>query len=399
MLIKYKTIVIISLALSLVYASAHTRADCNLTPFADISGSPFICQIAEAYFSGLTNGTSATTFSPNDPVTREQMAAFVTRTLDQSLKRGSRRAVLDQWWTPQTDLDLGITVVGSAPELVKSDGQDLWVTNSGSDSVCRVRASDGKLLETWTGATNPYGILVAAAHVWVTASFSPGRLYVINPQQPAGNVLTATSNLGDNTHGITFDGAFIWTANTGLNLGGSLSRVNPVSMEVTTYSAGVNRPWGIICDGSSLWVTDNLPNGQGGLLHQVDFNGNIIRSIPVGESPWEPAFDGTNIWVPSGQSSVNGVVTVVRASNGTVLATLTNNALVGPFQAAFDGERILVTGSLSSNVALWKADDLTPLGLVSTGNASGPLGVCSDGLNFWITLSRDLLRSGKLARF
>lgn len=395
---KCKAIVLVFISLSLIYASAHTRADCNPTPFTDISGSPFICQIAQAYFSGLTNGTSATTFSPNDPVTREQVAAFVSRTLDQSLKRGSRRAVLDQWWTPQTGLDLGITVVGSAPELVKSDGQDLWVINNG-DSISRVRASDGKLLETWTGASNPYGILVAAGRVWVTASFSPGRLYVINPQQQPGNVSTVTSNLGDNTHGITFDGTFIWTANTGLIPGGSLSRVNPVSMEVTTYSAGVNRPWGIICDGSSLWVTDNLPNGQGGLLHQVDFNGNVIRSIPVGESPWEPAFDGTNIWVPSGQSSVNGVVTVVRASNGTVLATLINNALVGPFQAAFDGERIMVTGSLSSNVALWKADDLTPLGLVSTGNASGPLGVCSDGLNFWITLSRDPLRSGKLARF
>jgi len=63
-----------------------------MLPFTDVMGSPFFCQIAEAFFSGLTNGTSATTFSPSQNVTREQMAAFTTRTMDQSLKRGSRRA-------------------------------------------------------------------------------------------------------------------------------------------------------------------------------------------------------------------------------------------------------------------------------------------------------------------
>jgi hypothetical protein len=56
-------------------------------------GNPFFCLIAEACFSGLTSGTSATTYSPADNVTREQMVAFITRTMDQSLKRRSRRAV------------------------------------------------------------------------------------------------------------------------------------------------------------------------------------------------------------------------------------------------------------------------------------------------------------------
>jgi len=60
-------------------------------------GSIFFCQIAEAYFSGLTNGTDATHYSPSTNVTREQMAAFITRTLDQTLKRESERAALDQY--------------------------------------------------------------------------------------------------------------------------------------------------------------------------------------------------------------------------------------------------------------------------------------------------------------
>src|SRR5438552_129772 len=83
---------ILSGAVSLLRADSGTCNNVNLTlPFLDVAGNGFFCQIAEAYFAGLTNGTSATTYGPNDPVTRGQMAAFITRTLDGSLKRGSRR--------------------------------------------------------------------------------------------------------------------------------------------------------------------------------------------------------------------------------------------------------------------------------------------------------------------
>jgi hypothetical protein len=119
----------------------------------------------------------------------------------------------------------------------------------------------------------------------------------------------------------------------------------------------------------------------------------------VGLNPRFPVFDGTNIWVPnSGDPSV----TVVRVkdaegnalSSAFVLATLGGNGLDNPITAAFDGERILVT-NMSSGVSLWKAADLRPLGSFSTGAGTGPLGACSDGLNFWITLSN----THKLARF
>src|SRR5215472_8517259 len=68
-------------------------------PFTDVGGSGFFCQIAESYFSGLANGTSATTYNPTGNVTRDQMAAFITRTQDSALRRGSKRAALDQFWT------------------------------------------------------------------------------------------------------------------------------------------------------------------------------------------------------------------------------------------------------------------------------------------------------------
>jgi S-layer family protein len=185
-------------------AGFRLLADCASfgLPFTDLgSGSGFCAAVAEAYYSGLTNGTTATTYSPAANVTRIQMAAFITRTLDQSLLRGSRRAALDQWWTQTPHFDkagLGLTSVGPAPQLLKSDGLDIWVPNSGSDNVSRVRASDGAVLGTWTGATAAEGVLVAIGKVFVTGQENPGLLYMIDPSSGP----TAVTTLGEGPEAI-----------------------------------------------------------------------------------------------------------------------------------------------------------------------------------------------------
>src|SRR6516165_7512639 len=95
------TIVVLLLTSNRLPADTGTCGGAMTTlPFTDVMGNIFFCQIAEAFFSGLTNGTTPTTYSPNDFVRRDQMSAFVTRTQDSALRRGSRRAALGQWATP-----------------------------------------------------------------------------------------------------------------------------------------------------------------------------------------------------------------------------------------------------------------------------------------------------------
>src|SRR5499427_10042283 len=92
------TIVVIMMASKQMPADTGTCGGAMTTlPFTDVMGNIFFCQIAEAYFSGLTNGTTPSTYSPDDFVRRDQMAAFVTRTQDSALRRVSRRAALGQW--------------------------------------------------------------------------------------------------------------------------------------------------------------------------------------------------------------------------------------------------------------------------------------------------------------
>jgi DNA-binding beta-propeller fold protein YncE len=233
-------------------------------------------------------------------------------------------------------------------------------------AVRRVRASDGSLVGTWTGATNAFAVLVARGRIYVTGL--EGRLYVINPGTAPGSVTTLSSTLDNSPFQIATDGTSMWTA----NFSGSVSKIDADSGATTKLTAGFSHPGGITFDGTNLWVTD----AGDGMLKKLDASGAVMQSVPVGNSPRLPVFDGSNIWVPN---SASDTVTVVRARDGQVLATLTGLSMSTPFQAAFDGERILVTNHNGSFLSMWRATDLTPLGTIASGVAAVPTGVCSDG--------------------
>jgi hypothetical protein len=362
-------------------------------PFTDVT--PGFCPfVLELYYLGITVGTSATTFSPDDPLTRGQAAVFVSKGLNQSLARSSRRAALGQWWTttPHWDLGLGITQVDNDPEGLAADGQDIWVANEPSWTVSRVRASDGKLIGTWTSARGASAVLVAMGRIFVSGLDSPsGWLYMIDPTLDPGPVMTAASGLPPSPVSLAFDGSRIWTA----NLEGSVSIITPaptLPWPVTTVTAGFQRPVGTVFDGSNVWVTDVAA----GTLLKLDSAGSILQTVNLGQVAFM-IFDGANIWVPlNGSDSV----AVVQASTGAVLATLTGNGLFGPSAVAFDGQRILVVnhGHVRpdpQSVSLFRAADLSSLGSVPTPGV-GIFGACSDGVNFWLT---DESAPGKLARF
>jgi len=231
-------------------------------------------------------------------------------------------------------------------------------------------------------------VLVAMGKVFLTANTSPGKLYQLDPALPAGAVTTVTSALGAFSQSIAFDGQRIWTANAG----GSVSIVTLDPLTVNTTATGFSSPTAIIFDGANMWVTDFDGN-----LKKLDSSGNVIATVAVANNPAAPSFDGTNIWVPNYTANSISIVRATGGLSGTVLATLTDNGLSRPSQVAFDGERMLVTNNdpAANSVSLWSASDLTPIGTFSTGPSTQPAGACSDGVNFWITLSVP----GKLARF
>jgi DNA-binding beta-propeller fold protein YncE len=361
-------------------------------PYTDVSsvGAAFCPGIMEAYVTGVSKGTTPSTFSPNNTVTRVQMTTFLQRSLDQALTRTSRRAALNQWWVPQNTNSMQTIALGGFPQACASDGEDIWASTDGE--VVQVQGHTGKALGTWTGATGSDGVLVAAGKVFVTGATSPGRLYVLDPTQPPGAVTVAASTLDSNPRGIAFDGTNIWTTN-GNFPPGSVSIIEPQSpyTVVNTVSTGFLLPFGILYDGAHIWVTDTAE----GTLLKLDSAGAILQTVTVGLGPQFPVFDGANIWVPnSGSNSI----TVVQASTGNVVATISadaNNLLNGPVAVGFDGERILVANNAGDTVTLFKAADLSFIANAATGTGTGPYRACSDGVNFWVPLAN----TGNLLRF
>ena len=250
----------------------------------------------------------------------------------------------------------------------------IWASDYSSNKVFEVQASTGSILNQWTVANNAQGVLVAAGKVFVAGSTPLGSLYVIDPTQPPGPVTVAAINLGVYPIGIAFDGTNIWTANSA----GSVSIITPQATTpypATTVTAGFIDPFGILYDGAHIWVTDRV-----GTLLKLDATGAILQTVTVGADPRYPVFDGTNIWVPnSGSNSI----TVVQASTGSVVATISadaSNKLRIPIGTAFDGERVLVTND--GRVTVFKAADLSFIAnVVLPAHLWHP---CSDGTNFWV---------------
>lgn len=380
--------------LAAALAGAATRlVQDQCGPFTDVT--PQICPfVLEMYYLGITAGTSPTTYSPDNPVTRGQAAVFVSKGVDQALARSSRRAALGQWWEPSSEAALGMTSVGSGLlAAAASDGADVWVTDYDNGTVSRVRASDGRLLETWTGADHGGAVLVAMGRVFVAGATQPGKLYMLDPSQPAGAVTTVASNLGDLPSWIAFDGARTWTANSGAYV--TLSTVSIVEPAASTpWSVTTVGPYsnqeiqGIAFDGTNMW----LSHFGGSDLLRLDANGGVLQSVPLGAYPRQAVFDGANLWVPLlPTNSQGGSLAVVSVATGNVLATLTGNGLDNPIAAAFDGARVLVS-NYPASVSIWRAADLSALGTVAmTSGTSRP---CSDGVSFWLPRS-----DGRLARF
>ncbi|HET7451707.1 MAG TPA: S-layer homology domain-containing protein [Thermoanaerobaculia bacterium] len=370
----------------LVFAGLAVRvvADCSsyALPFNDLGSTTFCAEIAEAYYTGLTNGTTGTTYSPTATVTRQQMAAFITRTLDKGLSRGNRRSPLQRFWTlaPHWDIAFGTTTVTDFPDSIASDGTDVWV-GATDGSIARLRGSDGFILHTWTtGQVGDCAVLPVMGTVFASAG---GTLYMIDTTTTGSPVSLASAN---SAVALAFDGSKIWSANdeAGISI---FTPAASTPWSFTTHQGSSpdpaqppNSPTGIVWDGASMWT----PDKNDGTLKKLSADGSsTVQNVDVGgdgTSPSAVAFDGTNLWVPN---STNNTLYVVRASTGAVVRSLTGNGLNAPHGIAFDGQRILVANN-NSTVSLFDATSLSAIANVSTGLGVGV--AASDGLNFWVAL-------------
>lgn len=368
-------------------------------PYTDVAavGDAFCPGIMQAYALGVTRGTSPTTFTPSEPVSRVQMTTFLQRSVDQTLRRSNRRTALGQLWTTTVPGQLQlVSLPGTGPAtFCKSDGERVWVTNG--PLYHRIQASTGTLLDSYDVSSPPdyhadnLGPILALNGSVLVADYVNGvaRLASMHWESDAGgSAATIVSGLRPNT--ITFDGARVWTANHQDN---SVAISTNVLFATSTASivTGFVAPIDIFFDGENIWLTEGAPANR---LRRLNPNGSVAQTIPMAAVPSYMAFDGANLWVPNfGSNSI----TVVQVNSGAIVATIpgnASNALNAPLQAAFDGERILVTNTGNNTVTIFRAADLSLIANVVMPFGATPFGACSDGINFWVTTRGAGIRNG-----
>jgi hypothetical protein len=100
-------------------------------PFGDVaSGSWYDAAVSWAAENGIVNGTSATTFAPTDPITREQFAAILYRYADHKKYDVSQKADLNKY----TDAD---SISGYAQDAFG------WANAAGLDGISSPSVKSG----------------------------------------------------------------------------------------------------------------------------------------------------------------------------------------------------------------------------------------------------------------
>src|ERR1700693_3725278 len=96
----------------------------------------------------------------------------------------------------------------SNPYGLAFDGQNIWSANNGEGTVSKLRASDGKLLGTFTVGGHPFGVVFDGGNVWVTVAAN-----TVSKLRASDGKIVGSFKVGGGPFWPAFDGENIWVPN------------------------------------------------------------------------------------------------------------------------------------------------------------------------------------------
>ncbi len=213
---------------------------------------------------------------------------------------GSPAAICPQakYQDPRLDGSLVSTInpVTSSHWGMAFDGANVWVTNTDTDNVTKIRASDNAILGTYAVGDGPTGIAFDGTHVWVANNHSG----TVTKLGASDGSLVGTYPVGADPYGVAFDGRNIWVANSGSATVAVLRVSDGSWVQACEVSAG---PIWLAFDGYYMWVTHYLSEG---LITRLTSTSGVgcgpSPTYQTGSYPLGIAFDGANIWVSDSYS-------------------------------------------------------------------------------------------------
>lgn len=225
---------------------------------------------------------------------------------------------------------------------------------------------------TYNVGQNPHGIAFDGTNIWV-ANYSTNN---VTKLLAASGANEGTYSVESNPQGVVFDGTSIWVVNSQASTVTKLTAAT--GAQVGTYDVGTppvtTTPYGIAFDGANIWVTESLTNSVAKIQAST---GNTLGTYSVGNTPYGIAFDGANIWVANNE---DGTLTELQASTGNVIGTFPVGS--GPHGVTFDGTYIWVTNTGDNTVSKVQTSTGNVVGTYSVGQT--PVGIAYGGGTIWV---------------
>jgi YVTN family beta-propeller protein len=239
--------------------------------------------------------------------------------------------------------------VGNAPfgVAVTPNGQAVYVTNNGDNTVSVIDALHLTVIKTITVGSGPYGVVVTpnGAKVYV-ANRGTNTVSVIDT---ASNSVVATVTVGANPYGVavTPDGSTVYVANNGVNT------VSTIATATDTLGPGVfvfSSPIGVAVtpDGSKVYVANSGSNN----VSVIDTATVTVVGSPiaVGRAPLAFGnFIGAPILTVAEAGTGSGQVT---SSPAGINCSTSGNQCVAPFKY-FTTVTLTASAAAGSTFAGW----------------------------------------------
>jgi len=275
-------------------------------PFSDVSS--LVCNaVVKIYFLGITAGTTPTTFSEGDAVTRGQMALFLGRTYDQ-IKRTENpvRLAMGLVNMPYNGNFLEVMsnpAVTNQPIGFATDGFLDYVAGQGNNKIGIYYASNGTYIASYTTTDVNNRMVCDGTYLYITSKYgttvkrialSTGTVqepYFTGLPSGTGDLALAGGQIAVATgSGVSINDPHVGTM-TNVNLGGSA--------------------YGVVYDGAFIWASGG---SAGNKLYKIDLAGAIQPGYPVtldGPVNYYMGNDGQNLWIPIADGGTTPAVEIV----------------------------------------------------------------------------------------
>jgi phospholipase C len=202
------------------------------------------------------------------------------------------------------------------------DGSEVWVTESGTNTVSVISTSTTKIVNTVVVGIYPHGIAITpdgkTAYVANTGpNTGPGGSQTVSVLDVASQAETGTIDVGEAPQIVTVspDGSLVFvTCADGLYV------IKTASGSVSKVPEPLHQPHGVAVtpDGKHAWVTDS-ERDQVVVLATSGLR--TVGRIAVGATPWNTAFsaDGSSAYVTnSNDNTVSVINTATQRTTGRI---------------------------------------------------------------------------------